>query len=476
MQDMTNCTSCGSNDISLDINLSKLKCNQCGQIYENVEMSNKFEDIDKLNNISISGGALDIAESNSNLVIYKCDICNTEIVTSELNNNVICPTCHKKLEINNRASGELNVRYILPFRINKDNAVNKMNEYMKINSKFINNNFEKKYNADNIVACFIPFTLFDIDYNCTFEGQAERKIDSIYDSDSGTTYYYDGYDIIRGFEVDAKHLSLETKSNSFTDKESAYSNMISALNPYDTNELIELKEKYLRDTVAEILTYKRLEYDDRFKNKLISIGKYAILDNLIYYDRGIKWNKTDLEIKSINCYDAYLPVWLYYFNDAKEIHYIAINGRTGELAVHVPFDKKKAIIKSIVEPVIVAAVFDFFMGLLLIPIFSIPGKLENNNAIFEKVPYIILGAITLTILIGGFIKTYQGIKMSCLGNHEVGENDSKAIFKTNITNKIDNKTCTNKKSSMSVINGRNDNSDERRRERFKKSVNYKVVK
>ncbi len=58
------------------------------------------------------------------------------------------------------------------------------------------------------------------------------------------------------------------------------------------------------------------------------------------YDRGVRWETEHLDVHGTRWVAMYLPVWLYSFyqegKSSSMVHYIAVNGRTGETMGSVP--------------------------------------------------------------------------------------------------------------------------------------------
>lgn len=85
------------------------------------------------------------------------------------------------------------------------------------------------------------------------------------------------------------------------------------------------------------------------------IVRFAANKTLTQYDRGVKWNSENLQIKGQTWKSAYLPVWLYSYRQEKKngksmLHYVAVNARTketmGSVPIHIP---KLLIISLLVE-------------------------------------------------------------------------------------------------------------------------------
>ena len=74
------------------------------------------------------------------------------------------------------------------------------------------------------------------------------------------------------------------------------------------------------------------------------IARFAANDTLKEYDRGVDWETEQLSVKGQQWKAAYLPVWLYSYQevkgDKKLLHYVAVNARTketmGSVPIHMP--------------------------------------------------------------------------------------------------------------------------------------------
>jgi hypothetical protein len=69
------------------------------------------------------------------------------------------------------------------------------------------------------------------------------------------------------------------------------------------------------------------------------------------YDRGVRWEQEGVDVHGTRWVSMYLPVWLYsYFQPDKGrgmLHYIAVNGRTGETMGSVPVQQWKLLLAAL---------------------------------------------------------------------------------------------------------------------------------
>ena len=124
------------------------------------------------------------------------------------------------------------------------------------------------------------------------------------------------------------------------------------------------------------------------------IARFAANDTLKQYDRGVNWQTEQLDVKGRQWKTAYLPVWLYSYQQKKGennsvLHYVAVNARTKETIGSVPIHMPKLFgVSALVEFVgflayMLASDFDYrFIFLLagIIYFFINYMRYRNSNA------------------------------------------------------------------------------------------------
>ena len=69
------------------------------------------------------------------------------------------------------------------------------------------------------------------------------------------------------------------------------------------------------------------------------------------FDRGVRWEQERLDVHGTRWVAMYLPVWLYSYHQPGRnggmLHYIAVNGRTGETMGSVPVQQWKLLTAAI---------------------------------------------------------------------------------------------------------------------------------
>jgi hypothetical protein len=97
-----------------------------------------------------------------------------------------------------------------------------------------------------------------------------------------------------------------------------------------------------------------LDVDDmkpRLVDQLLSIARARLENSVRRYDRGVRWEQEGLTVHGSRWVSMYLPVWLYSYHQPDKnggmLHYIAVNGRTGETMGSVPVQQWKLILVSL---------------------------------------------------------------------------------------------------------------------------------
>ena len=89
----------------------------------------------------------------------------------------------------------------------------------------------------------------------------------------------------------------------------------------------------------------------RLEDQLMSIARAQVEDSVERYGRGVRWEQERLDVHGTRWVSMYLPVWLYSYHQPGSnggmLHYIAVNGRTGETMGSVPVQQWKLLTVAI---------------------------------------------------------------------------------------------------------------------------------
>ena len=484
---MTNCPSCASNSISLDIKEGKLKCNHCGHIIEFKKYNKQINDIGALEGDIFHNGTKDLNKEHVNIVTLNCPVCNKMYFAGKNEKYPKCHWCKSDLQICDEYESIDNVANILPFATTKEEAVGYIKDDLA-QREFVNKEFIKKFNPNNLKGIYFPYLMIKAKYKCAFSGEGEREADYESNGDNGIVYTLMTYNVNRTFDIEASNIILEDKKDTIEDKESVIKNIISAASPFDYEESKPLEGRYLRGYIAETIDFAGTDINKGLREKLINVAKYAILKDIAYYDRGVRWDQTQIDITSVDVSYIYLPLWVYIYKKrdkgVEQYYYVALNARTNEVAVHLPLDADKALIYSLKPALTLSAVgAAIIIPILMIASFGNKSYSTGSVTVRTSSP----GGLGIWVLfvVGAFIvgiiitvrATYKQNIESSLGDHVLGENDANAKCKVKKISFVDVKTRTYKSSGQFsyYIRGMNDNGDDYRNRIYEQSHNIRTI-
>jgi hypothetical protein len=87
------------------------------------------------------------------------------------------------------------------------------------------------------------------------------------------------------------------------------------------------------------------------EDELLSIARAQVEKSLSQYDRGVRWEQERIGVHGTRWVAMYLPVWLYSYHqpgpNGGMLHYIAVNGRTGQTMGSVPVEQWKLLLAAL---------------------------------------------------------------------------------------------------------------------------------
>lgn len=348
------CPKCGATDISLNINSGKLRCNFCRFEFEPLKISGMQDDITKLEGQVIGSGAQDIVFDTSDVVTLKCSSCGAEVVIDTASSTQArCHWCRNILSINEQIPNGSIPDVLLPFSVSKDDSKKQIEKFVGRRKFFAHPKFKQEFTTDNIMGVYFPYMVVDINSHAKLVGQGEHLIRR-YTRGSGddSRTYYDAnlYNVEREFDLTIDGLTVESSAERLSNSSSKTNNVINSIMPFDIENCVKFDSNYLKGYTSEKRDINIEQLSDLVNEQSRDIARFAANDTLEEYDRGVRWSSEELNIKGQQWKAAYLPVWLYSYQQVngnkKLLHYVAVNARTKEVMGSVPIHMPKLLLVS----------------------------------------------------------------------------------------------------------------------------------
>lgn len=393
----TKCPKCGATDITPVGEGGKLKCNFCRHEFEPEKVAGLDGDIAKLEGNVIGSGAQDIDTSFDGVLTLKCTSCGAEVVidTNEVT-NARCHWCRNTLSINQKIPNGSVPDVVLPFFIKKEDARAAIEEFVNKRKFFAHPKFRQEFQTENILGVYFPYMIVDVNAHCKLMGQGEHLIRryTVKVGDSSHTYYdADLYNVEREFDIEIDDLTIEGSADKLNKTSSENTNnVINAIMPFDMMNAVKWDANYLKGYTSEKRDINIADVKPLAEIQSKDIARFAANDSLQFYDRGVCWANEYIDVKGQQWKSAYLPVWLYSYQevkgDKKILHYVAVNGRTKEVMGSVPIHMTKLIIMSALLEILgiflmVVADFEYswiFLSIGIIYFLVVYGKYRNKDA------------------------------------------------------------------------------------------------
>ena len=386
------CPNCGASQITFNEKTGKLKCNYCQQEFDGNKLDNVIQDVSKLQGKVVGKGATNIKADAKNIITLKCGGCGAEVVI-DMNDapHARCHWCRSILSINAQVENGTIPDVILPFQIKKEEAKEKITAFVKERRFFAHPKFKKEFTTDNIIGVYFPYLIIDANAHANFEGEGEHLIRHYYvgsGDNRESRYDADLYKVSRDFDIGIDDLTIESNKEKLDKKdESKTNNIINSIMPFDTENVIEYQSNYLIGFNSEKRDVNISDIEEKVNKQIKDISRHGINKDLSFYDRGIRWDKEDVNVKGTQWLAAYLPVWLYSYMEEKKgkklIHYVAVNARTKETMGSVPINFRRLILISTLIEILCV-----FLTIFLL--FATTGSDDDS------------GGLIFLLLVGGF--------------------------------------------------------------------------
>lgn len=391
------CPKCGATEITLNERTGKLRCDFCRFEFEPKKVEELESDITKIEGQIIGSGATDIVASTDEVMTFKCSSCGAEVVidtSSKL--QARCHWCRNILSVNEQIPNGSIPDVVLPFSVTKDTAKGDIEKFVGKRKFYAHPKFKSEFNTNNIMGVYFPYMVVDVNSHANFVGKGEEEVRRYVKSsgeDAKTYYDADLYEVEREFDLAIDGLTIESSSDRLNKKSSnKTNNVINAIMPFDIDNCAKYNSNYLKGYTSEKRDINVEDLKNIVDVQAKDIARHKANETLTNYDRGVAWSKEDFYIKGEQWSAAYLPVWLYSYQqvsgDKKVLHYVAVNARTRKTMGSVPIHMPKLIgISAFVEVLgILAMVFtDFDYNWLfllsgIIYFLIIYFKYRNSNA------------------------------------------------------------------------------------------------
>lgn len=317
------CPGCGA-AMEFDGESGKLTCGSCG-----TQLT-----VEEYNNLPLGEDTYTQADHGESTTIqvqiFKCPSCGAELMTDEHTVATICSYCGNPGLISDRMVGVHSPKAVLPFRITKEQAVERFLKWTR-HGLLTPNDFTSKNTLEKITGMYVPYWLYDYRIRVDMTAQATRS-HTTRRGDMEYTYT-DHYQVYR--QVDTEFEKIPVDASDRMDDQ-----VMECLEPYDYQEMKDFEMGYLSGYVADKYSAGSDTFQERAKTRAreaaIGVARSTIGG---YHTVQVINQRAEIHEKNVDY--VMLPVWVLNYRYQGKDYAFTLNGQTGKLHGKLPISKGK---------------------------------------------------------------------------------------------------------------------------------------
>jgi DNA-directed RNA polymerase subunit RPC12/RpoP len=295
----------------------------------------------------------------------KCAGCGAEVVVNTAEQmGARCHWCRHVLTVNEQVPNGAVPDAVLPFTITHDVAMAKIREFAGKRRLFADRGFVRDFAPGNVVGVYMPYMVVDgnVSADVAGRGEVETRQYTRGTGDNKETFYdADVYEVQRHVDFTVDDLTIESSAErAHMDASTNTNNVINTILPFDTKNAVTWNASYLTGFTSEKRDRDVAHLHPELEDQLLSIARSQVESSVDRYDRGVRWERERLDVHGTRWVSMYLPVWLYaHFHEEGGkgmLHYIAVNGRTGEVMGSVPVSHPRLLAAALGIGVVIEAI------------------------------------------------------------------------------------------------------------------------
>ncbi|MBR4373618.1 MAG: hypothetical protein IKP49_04580 [Treponema sp.] len=273
----------------------------------------------------------DWGEDSGKMKEFSCPSCGASILCEATTAATSCPYCDNPTVIEKEFAGNLKPDYVIPFKLNKKEAIAALKEFYK-GKKLLPKEFSDENHLEEMKGVYVPFWFF----NGTAEGSAVFHATTTTRHRSGNTETITTkhYDCNREGSLEFNMVPVDASKKMPND-------MMDSLEPFDFGELKEFSTAYLPGYLAD-------KYDDTVDECFPRAETRCAASFLSELQKSVKgYGSVTLKSKNISLKKGIVnyglvPVYLLYTKWHEERYLFSVNGQTGKVVGKLPLSSKLA--------------------------------------------------------------------------------------------------------------------------------------
>lgn len=346
------CPCCGA-ELTFSSQSQKMTCEYCGTELD-VEAVNALSSAEPSStDMEWSDHSDTTVNMDGDICTYTCSSCGAEVTGDKSLGATYCPYCGNPFVMNDRFDGMLRPDYVIPFKVSKDQAVEKFKAFCKgrplLPSDFINGN-----RIEKVEGMYVPYWLFDCDVDADYRFRGE-KVTSWTEGDYDVTKT-DHFLLIRGGKVGFEHVPVDGTTK-------LGSEITEAIEPFAMDAATGFNAAYLSGYLADRYDIPAEDCRERANQRIKVSTENAFMATTTDYS-AVTVESANLRMKDGKTGYALMPMWLMSVKFGDKKYTFAMNGQTGRFVGELPVSPKRAVAMFVAVAAVSAVIIALILGML----------------------------------------------------------------------------------------------------------------
>ncbi len=324
------CPNCNAT-LGYDAKTGKMSCEYCGGDFE-IETLKQYDEI--LRQEADEEPTWSAYESRDwqeeGKAIFSCRSCGAELVADDNTAATLCPYCGSATVLAGRLSGTLKPDLVIPFKIEKEQAVAALEKFCH-RKPLLPKFFKEDNRVQSVQGIYVPFWLFD----------ADASADMTYNTTRSHSWRQGDYLI-----TETAHFLVRRAGTIGFDRvpvdgsEKMDDTYMEAIEPYDYGEAVDFATAYLSGYLADKYDVDSTTASPRAGERIKESTRRSVDATVVGYSTVIP-RRCSIKLTDNRIRYALMPVWMLNTTYNGKTYTFAMNGQTGKFVGELPVDRLK---------------------------------------------------------------------------------------------------------------------------------------
>lgn len=318
------CPNCGGG-LKFDAVKQDFICEYCDSVFKEEDFFTKDE---TLENESPEQKTAEQQEYD-NAVLYVCPSCGAQVITDETTAATTCYYCSNPVVLSGRLSGEFKPDMIIPFKIDKKNAVQKFKD-MCSKKMFLPKNFVSESRLEEIKGIYFPYWYVDCESSGSINATSRQVRTWVVGDIQHTETTVRGH--FRAGDMQIRNMPESALRGKDKD-------IMRYVCPFNGADFVPFSMSYLSGFFAEKRNIESAEIAAGVTQKIKHFSEEKLEKSIDSVNVTLK--DSSIKVGELRWSYNLLPVWVLNYKHKDKNYIYALNGQTGKVYGELPVCGKK---------------------------------------------------------------------------------------------------------------------------------------